>query len=169
MRVLIVAESCFGNTRTVAGVVAARLARKLGAEAVTLVRPGEAPQELPADVDLLIVGAPTHDYSIPGEQSRRQAAQKGATVDGGVGVREWVAQVTPRAELRVVTFDTSIKTRFSLGSAAKAAAKALKKRGFRGAERGPSFYVVGTAGPLADDAKQCAETWGADLAASLSR
>ncbi|MEV0431516.1 flavodoxin/nitric oxide synthase [Micromonospora sp. NPDC050495] len=167
MTVLIVAESYFGNTRTVAQTIASGLARSLGAGAVTVVRPGEAPHELGTDIDLLLVGAPTHDYSMPKAQTRIQAAKKGATVKDGIGIQEWIGRVTPRADLRVVTFDTSLEMRFALGSASKAAYKALKKRGFQKAERGESFRVAGTAGPLVSDEESRAEAWGVQLAASL--
>lgn len=167
MTVLIVAESCFGNTRTIAGNIASGLAEPLGAGAVTVATASEAPGELAPDITLLLVGAPTHEYSLPKRGTRAQAATKGATGLDDIGVREWIAQVTPRAELRVVTFDTSLETRFSLGSASKSAYKALKKRGFRLAERGESFHVTGTAGPLAAGEETRARTWGAGLAASL--
>lgn len=167
MTVLIVAESYFGNTRTVAQAIASGLTRFLGPNAVTLVRPDEAPLELRSGIDLLLVGAPTHDFSMPKEQSRSQAAKKGATGNHGIGLQEWIGQMTPRADLRVVTFDTSIEMRFTLGSASKAAYKALKKRGFRKAERGESFRVAGTVGPLIRDEESRAETWGAQLAAQL--
>ncbi|HLL32321.1 MAG TPA: flavodoxin family protein [Streptomyces sp.] len=168
MTVLIVVESCFGNTLAVARAIASGLRRSLGPDTVTVVRPAEAPLDIPAGTGLLLVGAPTHDYSLPKEQTRGQAARKGAAVDDGIGVREWIARVAPRADLRTVTFDTSLEMRFSLGSASKSACKALKKRGFRNAERGVSFRVAGTTGPLADDAESRAEAWGTELAASLS-
>lgn len=116
---------------------------------------------------MLLVGAPTHEFSMPKEQSRKRAAEKGATRHDSVGVREWLEQVSPRPDLRVVTFDTSVKMRFMPGSATKAAFKALKKRGFRNAERGQSFYVTGTAGPLVDGEKERAEAWGAQPGGSL--
>lgn len=165
---MIVVESCFGNTPTVAQAIAAGLARTLGQDAVTVVRSGEAPHELPAGVDLLLVDAPTDDYSIPKEATRGQAVEKGATGYDRVGIREWIERVT-RAGLRVVTFDTSIKTRFMLGSASKAAAKARKKRGFGKVERGQSFYVAGTGGLLLDGEKQRAEDGGVQLVGSFPR
>jgi flavodoxin len=164
MTVLIVTESSFGNTLAIAEVIASGIARTRGGDAVRVVRPGDAPHDLPPDVDLLLVGAPTHEFSMPKQQSREQAVAKGAKVADSVGVREWIDLVTPRPDLRVVTFDTSVKSWFSLGSASKAAAKALKQRGFRNAERGRSFYVTGTAGPLGDNEEQRAEAWGAQLA-----
>lgn len=167
MTVLIVAESCFGNTRAVARSIASGVAESLGEDSVTVTRPSEAPHELDPAVDLLLVGAPTHDYSLPKPRTRTQAAAKGATEQDDVGVQEWIAHLAPRADLRVVTFDTSLEMRFSLGSAAKSAFKALKKRGFRLAERGESFRVTAMPGPLADDEETRARTWGAQLAAAL--
>lgn len=167
MTVLIVAESCFGNTRTVARSIASGLTEPLGAEAVTVLRTSEAPRQLTPDVDLLLVGAPTHDYSLPQQRTRTQAAAKGATEQDAIGTREWIAQLVPQTDLRVITFDTSLEMRFSLGCAAKSAYKALKKRGFRLAERGESFRVAGMSGPLAEDEEARARTWGAQLAAGL--
>lgn len=168
MTVLIVSESYFGNTLTVTKAIAAGLIQALDTCPVTVLRPHEAPRDIPSEVDLLLVGAPTHEFSMPKAQTRKQAVEKGANGGDSVGVREWIAQVTPRGDLRVVTFDTSIKTKFTPGSASKAAFKALKKRGFRDAERGQSFYVADVAGPLVDGEAQRAETWGTQLGNSLS-
>ncbi|WP_327004436.1 hypothetical protein OHA72_56970 [Dactylosporangium sp. NBC_01737] len=167
MSVLIVVESAFGNTLIVAQAVAAGLNETSAAGLVTVVRPGAAPAEIPAGLRLLVVGAPTHEYSLPKDQTRQQAAKLGAVGGDGTGIREWIARVAPRPDLRVATFDTSVRSRFSFGSASKAAVKALTRRGFRGAERGPSFYVTGTAGPLADGEEQRAMDWGRQLAGSL--
>lgn len=167
MSVLIVVESAFGNTLTVAQAVAAGLSETDAAGPVTVVRPGEAPGEIPAEVRLLVVGAPTHEYSLPKEQTRQQAVKLGAAAGDSTGVREWIQRVAARPDLRVATFDTSVRSRFSFGSASKAAAKAMTRRGFRGTERGPSFYVTGTVGPLADGEEQRAVDWGRHLAGPL--
>lgn len=115
MTVLIVTESYFGNTLTVTQAIASGLVQALGQGHVTVLRPSEAPVDLPPDVNLLRVGAPTHDFSMPKEQTRKQAAEKGATGGDSVGVREWIAQVTPRSDLRVLTFDTSLKAKSRRG------------------------------------------------------
>lgn len=168
MTVLIVTESYFGNTLTVTEVIASGLAQIVGQGSVTIVRAGEAPRQIPSDVNLLLVGAPTHDYSLPKEQTRKQANQKGATVGEDIGVREWIEQVTPRDDLPVVTFDTSIKSWFMPGTASKTAAKLLKKRGFGKAKHGQSFWVGGMTGPLVDNEEQRAEAWGVELGKSLA-
>lgn len=72
-----VSESYFGNTLTVARAIAAGHVQVRGQDPVTVVGASEA--QIGSDVDLLLVGAPTHDFSMPKEQMRMQAAEKGAT------------------------------------------------------------------------------------------
>lgn len=163
MTVLIVTESCFGNTLTVAQAIASGVASYVGRDHVTITRSCDAPRELPANINLLLVGAPTHDFSMPKEQTRQQATAQGATGSSAVGVREWIEHVAPRADVRVVTFDTSLKKKFMPGSASKAATKALKKRGFKNVERGQSFYVIGTAGGLVGGEERRAFSWAEQL------
>ena len=79
MTVLIVTESYFGTTLTVTQAIASGLVQALGQGHVAVLRPSEAPVDLPPDVNLLLVGAPTHGFSMPKEQTRKQAAEKGAT------------------------------------------------------------------------------------------
>jgi hypothetical protein len=62
----------------------------------------------------------------------------------------------------VVTFDTTTGGAWS-GSAAKAAAKLLRRRGFSAPEQGPGFIVAGTPGPLRDGEEARARSWGAEL------
>jgi flavorubredoxin len=160
MSVLIVVESHFGNTMAVARAVAAGLTSR--GTVVTVVRCGEAPNEIPADVSLLLAGAPTHNLHLPSRASRTQAASRGADSGDVVGLAEWIGTATPRRDLRVVTFDTTTGGGFA-GSAAKAAAKLLRRRGFGTPEQGPGFIVTGTPGPLRDGEEERAQTWGAGL------
>lgn len=160
MSVLIVVESLFGNTMAVARAVATGLAD--GGAAVTVLRCGEAPAEIPADVSLLVAGAPTHNLHLPNRASRSQAAGRGAAQADAVGLAEWIGTATPRRDLRVVTFDTTTGGAWA-GSAAKAAAKLFRRRGFCTPEQGPGFIVTGTPGPLRDGEEERARTWGAGL------
>jgi flavorubredoxin len=160
MSVLIVVESLFGNTMAVARAVAAGLTDR-GA-AVTVLRCAEAPAQIPAEVTLLLAGAPTHNLHLPNRASRTQAATRGAAQGDAVGLAEWIGTATPRKDLHVVTFDTTTGGAWA-GSAAKAAAKLLRRRGFASPEQGPGFVVTGTPGPLRDGEEQRARTWGAGL------
>lgn len=163
MSVLIIVESYFGNTLAAADAIGAGLSSARGSADVTIVPAHEAPTLIPSDVDTLLVGAPTHDFAMPRAQTRQQAVDKGGTHGGPSGVREWIAAVEVRPDVPVLTFDTAFEKRLS-GSAAASAAKALRKRGFRRAERGPSFHVGGRSGPLGDGERNRAEDWGRSLA-----
>lgn len=171
MSVLIVHESMFGNTADIAEAIAEGLAKGLASgpdpTAVTPVRVAavaEAPTEIPGDVSLLLVGGPTHAFSMSRESTREDAVRQGATSGAAMGIREWIDQVVPRDDLPVRTFDTRVHVRMLPGSAAKTAANALRHKGFRLAERGESFWVAGTSGPLSHDEVVRARAWGAALA-----
>jgi hypothetical protein len=66
-------------------------------------------------------------------------------------------------------FDTRVDmVRRLPGSAAKAAAKVARKRGYQSITRPESFYVQDVPGPLLDGEVQRAEVWGTQLAESLA-
>jgi hypothetical protein len=165
MSVLIVVESHFGNTMSVARAVASGLTAQ-GVD-VRVLRCGEAPTTIPADVSLLLVGAPTHNLHLPNRASRVQAAGRGAALGDAVGLAEWIGLAVPREGLHVATFDTTTGGAFA-GSAAKAAAKLLRRRGFGTPEQGPGFIVTGTPGPLRDGEEDRARSWGAGLVSNAA-
>ena len=74
MRALVVFESMFGNTEKIAGAVA----RGLQQEGVDtgLVEVRSAPRHLPADLDLLVVGGPTHAFGRAGSPRARTPCAK---------------------------------------------------------------------------------------------
>lgn len=171
MSILIVCESQFGNTRAVAEAIAEGLLRDNGTEGgpgVDVVSVDEAPLEIPDDVSSLIVGGPTHAFSMTRPETRADAVKQGApSGHEGMGIREWIGRVTPRADLPVITFDTRIHVKLIPGSAAKKAAEALRERGFTRAERGMTFWVEKTPGPLGADELDKARSWGVELADQL--
>lgn len=152
MSSLVIYESYFGNTRAIAEAIASGL----GSQAIPLSHLAD----LPADLTLLLVGAPTHNLGLPKQASRAKAAERGGTTDGP-GIREWPAGLRAHPGVRVITFDTSTST--AMGTASKAAVHTLKRAGFRGVERGETFKVAGTEGPLADGELERARAWGASL------
>jgi hypothetical protein len=169
MNVLIVHESMFGNTREIAAAIAAglRRGRPPGDDGVRLVHVDDAPPAIDDDVDLLLVGGPTHAFGMTRPQTRQDATTKGAP-PAHTGVREWIETLPPRVDLPVVTFDTRVHVRMLPGSAARSAAKALKHKGFHRAEQGETFWVEGTPGPVVAGEVERAERWGAELAARVS-
>ena len=169
MNVLIVHESMFGNTREIADAIAKGLrhGRAPGDDGVRVVKVDEAPTLIDDDVDLLLVGGPTHALGMTRPNTREDAVTKGGTAVRE-GVREWIESLAPRADLTVVTFDTRVHVKLLPRSAASAAAKALRHHGFAHAERGETFWVEGTPGPVAPGELERAERWGTELAARVS-
>ena len=164
MTALIVTESLFGNTLAVAEAIAAGVGSVRGRNQVRVVHASQAPAMLPEGLELLVVGAPTHTLSLPNAGTRAHAVANGAA--GGAtptGVREWIAAVVIPPGLRIATFDTSIPSRVGNGNAARAAAAVLRERG-ADTTIGPSFWVTGMEGPLADGELARATAWGEELA-----
>jgi flavodoxin len=168
MRALVVHESMFGNTTTVARAIAAGLNGVDGVEA-DLVAVRDAPVEL-ADIDLVVVGGPTHAFGMSRASTRRDAEDKGADAAAahGVGIREWIDAVRPKAGVVIATFDTRVRRPRVPGSAARAARKHLRTHGFKAIEPATSFWVDGTSGPLHDGEEDRARLWGADLASAMA-
>src|SRR3954451_16394301 len=167
MNVLIVHESMFGNTREIASAIAAGLRRGRPVEGGDVRLVHVAPTVIPDDVDLLLVGGPTHALGMTRPKTREDATTKGGAA-AREGVREWIESVTPSPELPVVTFDTRVHVRMLPGSAASAAAKSLRHHGFRRVERGETFWVQGTPGPVEAGELDRARDWGAELAARVT-
>jgi len=170
MRALVVFESILGNTE----VIARAIAEGLGvAGEVEVVEVGEAPTTLPAGVDLLVVGGPTHAHGMTNPDSRRSAAQKAQrpVISTRIGIREWLAAVgAAPAGVAAAAFDTRIKGPGLLwGSAAKAAAGRLEDQGFQMAAPPECFLIKGPTGPVHDvlvaGEVDRARRWGATLAA----
>ena len=171
MKVLIVHESLFGNTRQVAEAVAEglRKGRPPGDDvSVSVATTDEAPTTIATDVSLLLVGGPTHALSMTRQGTREDAVSKGAPAQPRLGIREWIEAAAPRSDLPVVTFDTRVHVRLLPGSAAASAAKSLRHHGFRDADRGETFWVEGTEGPLVPGEIERAVAWGATLASTYS-
>lgn len=159
MKALVVYESMFGNTTNVAMAVKSGLARHVE---VWLV-PVASSVLVAEDVDLVVVGGPTHAFSMTRPETRADAVEKGALVDEAAGgIREWLTALPePRPGTEIATFDTRVqKMRHMPGSAARKAAKVATRHGYRVATSPESFYVVETAGPLLDGELERARTWG---------
>lgn len=167
MRALVVYESMFGNTERVAHAIASELAEVM---TVDLYEVGQAPAGVHELVDLIVVGGPTHAFSLSSPRTRADAVRQGAT--GGSterGVREWLEQLPagPHSE-SVATFDTRIeKVRHLPGSAAKKAGRIAHQHGYPTAIARESFYVSDMQGPLLPGELDRAHAWGRALAQTV--
>lgn len=170
MRALVIYESMFGDTRTVAESVAAGLGDAAGeGSTVDLLEVGSAPTEVPSDLDVLILGAPTHAFGLSRPSSREEAAKKtdDEIVSSGIGIREWLAQATLAPGQRAAAFDTRMdhpKAIVKFDHAAHTIEKALRKLGAAIVTPAEKFIVVDMTGPLAEGEQERARAWGALIA-----
>jgi hypothetical protein len=165
MHALVIVESIWGNTEQLAREIAAGI----GADSTEIVEATDAPSSLGASVDLLVVGGPTHAFSMSTEATRASARQQGAERIPERGIREWIAaQSSPDRAVPVATFDTRVVSPRLPGSAAKKAMKRLVALGFQAVAKPETFGVHGYSGPVADGELERARKWGAQLAAQVS-
>lgn len=167
MKALVVYESMFGNTAEIARAVGAGLAEVMEVELRAV---DTAPITVPPDVELLVVGGPTHAFSMSRASTREEAVKQGAEATAAMGVREWLDALAYRSGTpTVTTFDTRVSgARHLPGSAAKSAARSARRHGFTHVRRGESFYVHGTAGPLVDGETERAKDWGRQVAQAVT-
>lgn len=167
MRALLVYESMFGNTREIARAVAVGLSTRMS---VDLVEVGAAGTQVSDEIDLLVVGGPTHALGLSRPQTRLQATEKtdAPLISTGKGLREWLATCADRpGRHAAAAFDTRVKMPLP-GSASHALARQLRRHGYRLVCRPISFHVAGTTGPLLDGELQRAREWGRWLATSTA-
>ena len=164
MHAMVVYETVWGNTEELAREIAAGI----GADTVDVVDAASAPPGIESDVDLLVVGGPTHAFSMSTASTRESARQQGATRIPASGIREWIELLSaPTSSVPVATFDTRVVSPRLPGSAAKKAMRKLVALGFRPAAKPETFGVHGYSGPVADGELERARQWGRTLAAAL--
>ena len=166
MDAAVVYESMYGNSERVAQAIAEGLCETVRVEAA----PGPAPAAPPAALppgQPAAAGGPTHALGRPRPATRAEAVQRatGPVSDRATGLREWVESLPPQEEGRLAaTFDTrATKVRSLPGSAARGAARAMRRAGFRLVVPSASFYVGDVEGPLDDGELDRARAWGRAL------
>ena len=158
MKALVIYESMFGNTETVARSVADGLSAEFE---VTVTEVGEMPRAY--GVDLLVIGGPTHAFGLTRPATRQDAVRQGAHGDAEVGLREWLGVASQLTGIAAATFDTKVDKPL-VGSAAHKAYRRLRRLGCRMVAPPESFHVSGTPGPLAEGEQERARQWGATVA-----
>ncbi|ABL80516.1 MULTISPECIES: flavodoxin family protein [unclassified Nocardioides] len=172
LRALVVYESMFGSTQD----VAAAVADGLRAEGVVteLVDVRHAPPAKDATFDLLVVGAPTHAFSLSRPSTRQDAVRQGARPElASTGIREWIGAMGPRDEARgraAAAFDTRVTKVRSLPKAASTrACHLLARRGYHLVSRPTPFLVHDVKGPLVAGELDHAVTWAREVAQAARR
>jgi multimeric flavodoxin WrbA len=175
MRVAVVYESLFGNTHEIAESVADGIREARPEAVVECVPVGEAGSGRP-EVDLLVVGGPTHFLGMTSERSRRmqQEYEKNAVEHGraghedepgaeGEGVRVWLEALPGAANGRhAAAFDTRLD-KLMAGGAAKRIARSLRHHGYEVVAEPEGFIVEDMDGPLRKGESGRARAWGAGL------
>jgi hypothetical protein len=112
-------------------------------------------------VDLLVVGGPTHAFSMTRKSTREQAgSQQHAPHVPTRGIREWRDTLHRAATpIRAVAFDTRVDAPRLPGSAAKAIRHELRSLGFETEVAARTFRVHGYEGPLVDGELSRAAEW----------
>ena len=159
MTTLVVYETMYGRTRDIAEAIAHGC--ETGGE-VRLAEVSSLTDGLPDDVTLLVVGGPTHAFSMSRPGTRDDARKYGTTVST-TGVREWLAGLTVPAGLPVAAFCTKLDSPLS-GSAATAIARRLRRLGGVLVVPPKDFFVKGTQPVLLAGQLDRARAWGASLA-----
>lgn len=161
---LVVYESMFGNTREIARAIAEGLSSHAEVEIHDV---GSAPD--PTGFDLVVVGAPTHAFSLSRASTRADAAKQGATGPTETGLREWLDALPSSAgSPPFVTFDTRAqKVRMLPGSAARKAERMLEAKGYPVLDH-VTFWVLDTSGPLIHDKRRRARAWAEWLAPQIT-
>ena len=172
MRALVVYESMYGNTKRIADAVADGIARHMTVESIEV---SLAPLSIEGDIDLLVVGGPTHIHGMTTPFTRAQAVKQATAhvVSEGIGIREWLDGVRPiGAHTIAAAFDTRIKGAAILtGSAASGFRKMLRAAGFR-VVAPPESFLIATRAPqddaLLEGELEHARAWGSEIAATLA-
>jgi hypothetical protein len=166
MRVVIVYESFFGNSRLVAEAIAEGIRTDTPCAEVRCVNVFDGDPDVARGADLLVVGGPTHMHGMSSAISRRIALQTDARALGtrpATGLRELIRDL-PRVAwgTRAAAFDTRGEAR-GVGGASQGIARRLRSRGYTLVSKPTGFAVTGVDGPLADGELARARAWGALL------
>ena len=170
MRALVVYESMYGNTHTVALQVAEGLRAHFD---VSVVPVGEASAAMVAEADLLVVGGPTHAHGMTRGVTRR-AARDAAASDGqlvldrdanGPGLREWFAELGDGRGRIAAAVDTRVAgPALFTGRASKGIAHHLERHGY-GVVIEPESFLVDKNNHLLPGEADRAVAWGDALSA----
>ena len=169
MRAAVVYESLYGNTASIAEAIGRGL-RSTGMEVTVAGFDAFSPSQV-VDLDLLIVGAPTHAHGLSHHATRETARDdeqnrfEGATPEPGL--RDWLHDLPDGAARASVAFDTRLHgPKLLTGSAAKTIESKLEDHGFQVAAPAESFEVT-KENTLAAGEEARAEAWAADMGSLL--
>jgi Flavodoxin len=168
VKIVIVYESMFGNTKAIGEGIAEGLreAGEVQFGSVDELSPDET-----QDASLIVAGGPTHAHGMARPNAHQSVAQMdphnkyGPVMPGRESLRR--LERLPASRAAAAAFDTRFdKPKWLTGSAAKKIARRMHGKGYSiiGAQ---SFFVETTGGPLAQGERERAVAWGRGLAAHV--
>ena len=173
MEALVVYESLWGNTAAIAHAIAEGIGPGTRVAHTGEVDPAEA-----ATVDLLVVGAPVHAFSLPTTATKKSVGER-AIAPGDLTpdlsqppVRDWLERLESGSGV-AAAFDTRVRGPFGRGGASKIE-KLLAAKGFRVAHVSQGFLIANDKNPkspasmLREGELDRARAWGVELAALAS-
>jgi hypothetical protein len=168
LKTVIVFESMFGNTERLAREMGDALAAG-GAQVVLADVRHVRPEDL-TGCGLLVLGAPTHAFTLSRPSTRADAVRQGAPESrASVGLREWLATLDEvfgagGARPLAAVFDTRAeKVQHWPGSAARKTGRLLRSHGLELIDDPISFYVEDVRGPVVAGEREHARTWARQL------
>ncbi len=172
MRCLVVFESMYGNTHRIASAITEGLAMVCNAELLPV---SEVDRALLEQIDLVVVGGPTHAHGMTRPGTRRSAVDTARALGKSLkveptalddGLREWFESVGP-ISTRAAAFDTRFDGPSALtGRASRAITKRLKRHGAELVAK-PESFLVDRDNQLLTGQEDRARRWGEDLARRL--
>ena len=178
VKVTVVYDSMFGNTRKVAEAISDGVREAYPDAHVECVAVGRASAELIRSTDLLIVGGPTHLRRMTTDFSRKRqiSREKKAEAKGepprelepeaeGPGLREWFHLLWPaKGWSHAAAFDTRVgSVLVPPGGACYGIARKLRGHGYELVTTAEGFILDGAFGPLRAGEIERAKEWGAQV------
>ena len=169
MRGAVIYESMFGATRAIAVAISMGLEITMD---VKIINAGEASEADLVDLDLVVVGAPTHAHGMPRPTTRNDAPnyteKKGnhltleARANSSTGVREWLNALGD-VHIQGAAFDTRVRGSAVLtGRASRGIARVMEAHHVALITPPESFLVDTHSNLLAGEVKRAA-AWGERL------
>ena len=164
MKAIVVYESYWGNTASVARAIA----EGIGPDARPM-STAEAVGEAVAGVDLIVAGSPIVAFALPTEKTRANMAakpDKKAPKPADLShpaMRTWLAALpVGGGKVRAAAFETGFK--LSPGGSGATILKILERRGYVPIAKKQRFLVKTGYGPMKEGEIDRARAWGAELA-----
>jgi hypothetical protein len=170
MKTIVVYESYWGNTASVAQAIA----EGIGPDARAM-STAEAVGEALAGVGLIVAGSPIIAFSLPSEKTRNNMVarpDKKAPSPADLShpsIRTWLVALPQAgasgggaAAVRAAAFETGFK--LSPGGSAGKILRMLEEKGYQPVAKKQRFLVKGSYGPMKDGELDRARAWGAELA-----